>query len=245
MGASEGRAYPGAGKDRRIWVTIEWSKAPIGKSEAHITVAHGERMVSVKLEAVRATHQEEQQARGCFGYLTGPVAFDAESATRNVAVGNIRWERIPDYGRGPSGMEIFPVTAATVLPPNRAPYLECPVFFAAPGTYKVDLVTSPMLDAVAGRKLGIGVSLDDQAPEVTYVFTPETTKDQTSLGKGFDLNDRNNARIMTFTVNVDAPGRHALRLTMVDSTMVVKKIILHNEELPSSYFGPPSTACNG
>lgn len=104
------------------------------------------------------------------------MAFDAESATRNIAAAGVRWERIPDYGRGPSGMEVFPVTSATILPPDRAPYLEYPAFFAVPGAYRVDLVTSPMLDAVAGRKLGIGVSLDDQAPEITYSSRPKRQK---------------------------------------------------------------------
>jgi hypothetical protein len=32
---------------------------------------------------------------------------------------------------------------------------------------------------------------------------------------------------------------------MVDPTVVVEKIVVHEEELPPSYFGPPCCSLNG
>jgi len=45
-------------------------------------------------------------------------------------------------------MEVFPVTADTIQPPNPAPRLEYAVYFARAGTYDVDVITSPTLDVL-------------------------------------------------------------------------------------------------
>jgi hypothetical protein len=235
----------GAGQDRRVWVAIDWTKAPEGKSAGVITVDHEGGSIGIAVKTMKANSVQRQQSRGCFGGLVGPIAFDAEAATRNVAVENIRWEKIPDYGRGPSGMEIFPVTARSFPPPQQAPYLEYPLLIARPGKYNIQLVTGPTLDAVPQNHLGISVSMDQQPLVSTYVFTQATTKDETFLGKNCYINDRDNARMMRFTLKVDTPGRHTLRLTMIDPSLAVEKIILYDEELPYSFFGPPSRLRNG
>ena len=169
----------------------------------------------------------------------GPIAFTADQAEKNMPAGNVRWEKLPDYGRGPSAMEVSPVTAATVRPPNPAPRLEYSVYFVRAGEFQVDLITAPTLDILPGPGLGVAVSLDDRPLRVIDVFTPETQKDETSLGRAFHTNKRDNARIMRFTQVVDAPGKHTLEITMVDPTMVVQSVIIHDAPLPESYFGPP------
>jgi hypothetical protein len=238
-------AAPGAGTNRRIWVSIDWQKVPIGSSQSFVTVSGANGDMRVKIMALKATPQQEREARGCFGGLVGPIAFAAESATNNVAVNGVRWERIPDYGRGASGVEVFPVTAETIRPPEPAPYLEYPVLFANEGLYHISLTTSPTLDIVPDRKLGIAVSIDDGPPQVVEVFTPQTQKTESFLGEAHYANDANNARTMRFSQTVTTPGRHTLRLTMVDPTVVVEKIVVHDEELPPSYFGPPCHSLNG
>jgi hypothetical protein len=42
-----------------------------------------------------------------------------------------------------------------------------------------------------------------------------------------------------FKQTVGAPGKHTLKIHMVDPTVVVMKIIIHDTPLPASYFGPP------
>jgi hypothetical protein len=221
---------PGAGQERRLWVDIDWSRAPVGETQGTITVGGSCGPVSVKLIAIRASDEQERQAQGCFGGLTGPIAFLAADATRNVPVGNVRWEKMLDSGRGHFAMEIFPVTAATIQPPNPAPRLEYPVYFARAGTFNVDLITGPTLDIIPTRGLGIAVSIDDQPPQVVNVFTPATYKDEDFLGRAYNDNTRNNARTMHFTQKIEAPGKHTLKISMVDPTVVVQKIIIHDDE---------------
>jgi hypothetical protein len=230
---------PGAGDDRRIWVDIDWNKAPVGRTQGAITVSGSGRPVTVKVTATKATDEQAREAQGCFGGLTGPISFLAADATANIPVANVRWEKLPDYGRGPAAMEVFPVTAGTIQPPNPAPHLEYPVYFARDGKYDIDLITSPTLDVIPTRGLGVAVSVDDQPPQVVNVFTPDTFQSEDFLGRAFNENTRNNDRVMHFKQTVGAPGKHTLKITMVDPTVVIMKIVIHDSPLPPSYFGPP------
>jgi hypothetical protein len=82
------------------------------------------------------------------------------------------------------------------------------------------------------------VSVDDQPPQVVSVFTPTTGKDETFLGRRYDENTRSNSRIMHFSQSVLTPGKHTLRIAMVDPTVVIERIILHLTSLAPSFFGP-------
>ena len=233
---------PGAGDDRRVWVDIDWSKAPVGQAQGAITVSGGTNSVTVKLTANKATADQVHEAQGCFGGLVGPISFLAADATANIPVGGVRWEKLTDYGRVSTAMEVFPVTADTIQPPNPAPRLEYPVYFARTGTYDVDVNTSPTLDVIPTRALALAVSIDDQPPQVVNVFTPATFKSEDFLGRNFNENTRNNTRVLHFKQTVSAPGKHRLKLHMVDPTVVVMKVVIHDAPLPTSYFGPPEVS---
>ena len=236
---SAGKAFSAGKDDHRVWVDVDWEKAPVGEATGFITVTGPGESVKVKVTAIKATPAQEMDAKGALGGLTGPIAIAASDDTRNIPAGEVRWEPIPDYGRGAAGMEVFPVTAASVKPGEPAPQLQYEIYLPRAGTYQVDIITGPTLDAYAGNNLGLSVSLDEQQPKVKYVFTPETRQDETFLGKAFQENAENNARTMHFTVTADKAGRHTLKLTVVDPMIVLQKIIIHDEDLPYSYFGPP------
>ena len=89
--------------------------------------------------------------------------------------------------------------------------------------------------------MGVAVSIDDQPPQVVNVFTPATYKDEDFLGRQFYENDPTTPVSCTLRRTVNTPGQHTLKITMVDPTVVVMKIIIHDAPLPSSYFGPPES----
>ncbi|MDR3527797.1 MAG: glycosyl hydrolase 115 family protein [Rhizomicrobium sp.] len=242
---SEGKAFSAGKDDRRIWIDIDWEKASIGMNNGFVIVKGTQGEVRVRVTAIKATREQEKDAKCAFGGLTGPIAIAASEASKNTAVNGVSWQPIPDYGRAAAGMAIFPVTAPSFLPGQPAPRLEYEVYFAKPGTYQVDIVTSPTLDFHADNNLGLAVSLDGQAPDIRYVFTAQSRESETFLGKAFYENAKNNARTMHFTVKADKAGRHSLKLAMIDPGLVLQKIIVHDDELPASYFGPLDSARNG
>ena len=229
---------PGAGDDQRVWVDIDWALAPVGESRGTVTI-DGATPVTVSLTTLKASAEEARAAAGAFGGLAGPVALCATDATNHLPVGGVRWEKLPDFGRGAGAMSIFPVTAESILPPAPAPTLEYPVYLARAGSYDVKLVTNPTLNVIPSRGLRVAVSLNDQPPEIVNVFAPATARDEDFLGGRYGVNTRDGVRVMNFKVNAPTPGRHTLKITMVDPTIVVSKIVIHDQPLPPTYFGPP------
>lgn len=192
----------------------------------------------IKVNIVKLSQQSEIEARGTFAIVDQPLTINAQDAAANVPAAGARWGKLPDYGPGVSAMSTFPVTAPSITPPGLAPHLDYRVFFAKAGDYASDLVTNPTLDLYPGRGLSVAVSIDDQPLQVVDVFSANIKVDETFLGKDYDKNTRNNSRVLHFQQNVSMPGVHIVRITMVDPTIVIKKLILHNQPLPSSYFGP-------
>jgi len=239
---TEARAFSAGHDDHRFWVDIDWDKAPVGNSFGTIVVNGHQQLPNIRVVITKLSAEESRLANGSFAVVTGPISIDAQDTVHNVSVGGASWQKIPDYGPGVSAMSIFPVTAASVQPPAPAPYLDYSVYFAKPGDYAIDLVTNPTLDLYPGRALGVAVSIDDQAPQVVNVFTPETQQDQTFLGRIYNENVRNSGRVMHFSQSVREPGKHTLRISMVDPTIVIEKIIISNTQLPPSYFGPLTAA---
>ncbi|MFK3891333.1 glycosyl hydrolase 115 family protein [Sphingomonas sp. NPDC079357] len=251
----EAAAFSASPHDRRYWVDVDWSRAPVGRAEARITVedagAHagegaGEgragSTITIKLVALRATAEQERAAKGAFGGLTGAFAIPADGYQRNVAANGVRWEAIPDYGRVAAAMSIFPVDSPSFPDPQTAPRLEYAVFLPEAGVYRVDLVTGPTLETIPGRKLAIAVGLDDQPMTTRAVFGTEEGRQQDFLGTAHPTSTANNARAMRFSVTTDHPGRHVLAISMIDPTLVLQSLIISRDNLLPSFFGPP---CKG
>ncbi len=225
--------------DRRYWVEIDWAKVPEGSSSGLIKVV-GERTAHVRVPVVKATAAQAQAARGHFASLTGPIAFAASAAPKRTEVGGVRWETVPDYGRGADAMAIYPVTAPSVLPPAAAPALEYPVYLPRAGTYTVTLVLGPVMDFVPDRGVRIGVSFDEQPIQVVDIFADREA--ETFLGRNWGVYTRDNVRYLRSTHTLSTDGAHLLRLTMVDPAVVVQKVVVSDRRLPETYFGPPETS---
>jgi hypothetical protein len=245
------RVSPNSGtidKDQRLWVSVDWAAAPVGTTRGSVSVARrdGEK-VQIKLDAVRSTEFTRETLGGAFGGLTGPIAFAAESATSSTEVAAVRWEKIPDYGRGASAMTVVPVTASSVMPPPQdSPCLEYKVLIAQPGVVHVDLITSPTLDFVPGRGLRLAVSFDEQKPQVLDAFAKQGFSDPSKRPDPSSpaLRDwgnwvRDNARTLSSTHTITEPGVHTLKVSMVDPGVVLQKLVVHRKDVRPSYFGPP------
>ena len=234
-------------KDQRVWASIDWDAAPSGNSSGSIRLARrdGEK-VQVRVDAVRSSVVTPQSLGDVGGGLTGPTSIEAERTTNNVEAGGVRWEKIPDYGRGRSGMAVVPVTAPSVTPPENSPRLEYKVYLATAGEVHVDLITGPTMDFVPGRGLRLAVAFDDQPPQVIDAFAkqaydnPAKRPDLSSpAARDWHTWVKDNARKMSSTHTIDEAGVHTLKVWMVDPGVVLEKVIVHHNDVRPSYFGPP------
>ena len=223
--------------DHRYWVVVDWNKAPEGKSTATIEVSGNRETVKIKVPVVKATKAQANEAKGHFASLDGPIAIRAIDAPVNKAIKGISWQTIPDYGREAAAMEIFPVTAASILPPNPAPTLEYPVYLPRSGNYEITLVLGPVMDVVPDRGMRIATAMDNDDFRMLDIF--ENRQAETFVSQNWwNVFTKDNARYLRTSYKVDTAGAHRLKIAMVDPAIVVQKIILSDKPLAKSYFGP-------
>jgi hypothetical protein len=133
----------------------------------------------------------------------------------------------------------LPSLAPSVLPPAKAPFLEYPVWLPrGESDYEVTLVLGPVCDHAPERGVRVAVSFDDEAPQVLDLFADRAA--ETFLGRNWWSGyTRDNARTLRSTHRIKSEGRHTLRIHMVDTGVVLQRIVISNGKVPESYFGPP------
>lgn len=219
--------------DYRIQVDVDWTKLGSGKHQGKIQISGGKPLFVINVIANKATPKQLTEAKGTFASLGSPIAFEAFRASKKVSRNGVSWETIPGYGRGSSGMSIFPVTSASLDQPG-TPALEYPVFFAESGEVKIDLVVGPTVN-FKPEGLRVGISVDGEAPQIlTIIAKPSASGSDASWANAV----KDNARTLTSSHSFKTPGRHTVKIWMVDLAVVLEKITLYKGKLPASYLGP-------
>jgi hypothetical protein len=222
--------------DQRYWVEIDWSKAPVGMSTGIIKTSTQRGPLLIHVPVRKASEEQALAARG---------RFAATEAAKKTEVGGVRWEEIPDYGRVSAALAVYPVTAASILPPNPAPTLEYPVYLPSAGAFEVTLVLGPVQNIAPGRGMRIAVEFDDQAPQVLDIFAERAGGPFAGRGPGLlaprDV-AKDNVHYLRSLHKLTAPGAHMLKVSMVDPAVVVQKIIITPMPGPGGGFFPPMQA---
>jgi hypothetical protein len=227
-------------KDARIWVTIDWSKAPkgIATGSVRITGAGGE--VSVKLDALNP--EVTRTTLQGFAENAGTISIEPEHFTKKNDFGTNRWIRVEDYGRTLSGMRANSVVdAPTATPGKDSPSLEYRMYVFSPGAVTTNLILAPTLNFQPGRGLRLAVSFDDQAPQI-ITAVPENFSAQNG-NTDWEKTVRDNARTVTVSSTLATAGYHTLKVWMVDPAVLVQKIVVNTSAAKPapSYLGPPES----
>jgi hypothetical protein len=228
-------------KEKRLWLTIDWNRAPQGAASGSVRIAGAGREVTVALSALNPTDVSRATLKG-FVETAGYVSIEPEHFSRNIDAGDNRWIRIEDYGRTLSGMRATgPVDAPAATPGKDAPRLEYAMYLFTPGQVTTTLTLSPTLNFMPGRPLRVAVSFDDETPQVVTIV-PANYNAQNG-NRDWEESVRNNARFVTTTHTATGRGYHTLKVWMVDPAVVVQKIVTHTSasSRPASYLGPPET----
>jgi hypothetical protein len=187
----------------------------------------------VRVEAFNPSALKRESLKG-FVEANHYVSIEAEHFTNQTNAGNVRWDKIPGFGETLSGMTVFPVTAPSAEPPQAAPVLEYKMYLFEAGQFNVQAILAPTLNFVPGRGLRYAVFFDDQAPLVVDALENNSDKDwRQAVSDG--------VRKVSTTLNIESPGYHTLKFRMVDSGVVLEKLVVSSGHLPPSYLGPPES----
>jgi len=224
-------------KDQRLLVHIDWNQVPPGENSGTISISqHSGPAIAVHIVASNPTTPSRKDVDG-FVETNHYVSIEAAHFTHRTSEGAAHWTNLPDFGETLSGMTIFPVTAASVLPPEPAASLEYKMYLFEAGTYQVEAILAPTLNFVPGRGLRYAMSFDDQPPVVVDALADNSEKAwATAVSDG--------VRKVTSTFTIANPGYHTLKFRMVDPGVVLEKLVVSQGEVPSSYLGPPESYHN-
>jgi hypothetical protein len=237
------------GPDQRLLVTIDWTAVPPGEGSGNVTIQQKNGpAVTVRVQALNPATPAHDSLEG-FVEANHLVSIEAEHFTRETSVDSAHWDKIFGFGETLSGMTIFPVTAASLEPPQAAPTLEYRMYLFDSGKCDVEAILAPTNNFVPGRGLRYAISFDDQPPLVVDALADNSQK-------AWEAAVSDGVRKVTSNLTVDAPGYHTLKVRMVDPGVVLEKLVVGFADptarfpgvaganlhlIPDSYLGPPES----
>lgn len=183
---------------------------------------------------------------------------------RKLGSDDANWVFLPDLGRNEGCMGIDNVTASSANFDKPSPSLEYDIIVANGDSVKIAIGILPTQDVDPARGLRLGVQLDDSKTEVIDArrglvdtfdeYTPANLKISKKLkplpprgtmalnghGKGMRNEVFDNIRWLDATFPIDKPGKHTLKIKMIDPEIVIEQIVVNPDDSRYSYFGPPS-----
>ena len=228
-------------KELRLWVTVDWTKAPAGSGSGIVMISDGASEVPVKAELVNPASPKRDSVKG-FVEADGYVSIEASHYSKKVNAGGARWDTIPDLGRTLSSMSIFPTTAKSVTPPEKSPHLEYKMYLFSKGEVEVQAILAPSLNIAPDRGLRLGISFDDETPQVITLVPKGYFVDNGN--RDWEESVKDNARLVKSKHTLGEPGYHTLKIWMVDPGVVLQKLVVNTGGLKPSYLGPPESYRN-
>jgi len=219
--------------ERRFDVSIDWAKLPAGESRGEIRIEGAGGTETVPVRAIKPAELAKDSVAG-FVESNGYVSIEAEHYSAKTDASDAAWRSLPDYGRTLSGVEPYPVMAASRQPGAGSPHLEYRMFLFSPREVKVQVICGPTLDFVPGRGLRYAVSFDDEAPQIVDI-------DADRGRQAWERSVSDNARVGLSRHKLSGTGYHTLKIWMVDPGLPLEKLVVDLGGLQPSYLGPPES----
>jgi hypothetical protein len=229
-------------KEERVWITVDWTKAPKGKSNGVVKISGTGNEVAIVVNTFNPAEINTESLQG-FVESNGYVSIEAEHFTKQTFSGTNKWDRIEDYGHTLSAMRANGVVdAPPCIPGNNSPGLEYKMYLFSTGQFDITSIFSPTLNFIGGRGMQYAISFDNETPQI-ITLVPENYNAQ-NRNTDWEKSVSDNARFSHSTHTIKTPGYHTLKIFMIDPGVVLQKIIINSGSLKPSYLGPPESFNN-
>jgi hypothetical protein len=222
--------------EERLWVNIDWKKAPNGTQRVPISITGPNKSHCVVYAVIQNPSESIQDKITGFIESNGYVSIDAEHYSKAVGSSSITWQRIPGLGRTLSGIIPLPVTASEQSPGKNAPHLEYRMHLFGKGAVTARTFLSPTLNFHSNQGLRYAISFDDEPPQTITINADKSNQT-------WERWVADNINVQVSHHAIDKLGEHVLKFWMVDPGVVLQKIVIETSEIKPSYLGPPESFC--
>jgi hypothetical protein len=219
--------------ETRVWVTIDWGKAPDGVNQGSIKITGAGTDEIIKLTARKPSDLTRSTLTG-FAEGAGYVAIDASHFTSKADAGQAAFRPVEQYGMRTDA----PVDVQGL---NGGPHLDYRIYLFTPGEATAHLRLGPTLNFAPDRPVRIAVSMDGEAPQVLTIVPKGYNA--ANGNRDWEQSVRDNARYITSRHQIAAPGYHTFKVWMVDPGVVLERLLIDTPASAKavSYLGPPES----
>ncbi|MFI3277438.1 MAG: glycosyl hydrolase 115 family protein [Rikenellaceae bacterium] len=222
------------GIEERVWVSIDWDRAPADLSTAKVTVSdeHGyKKEYEVISENYNVELREKSYMEGC-GYVT----LEAEHYSRSSqGHDGAEWVKYDDYGY--IGSSMFVKGGKKETQTKGVATLEYDIYFTTTGTFQGYLYRIPTLNEGKGRSAEIAVGVGDSEPMILSGVRAKGARVTTTLpNKNRDSrNWYNNVAAqmerIPFVITVDKVGYHTFKVYQRDSDIGFDRVVITTDKV--------------
>lgn len=233
------------GKDVRIYIDVDWSKVPegYGKKVALNISSSQNYGTQFQRPTVNLMVNKTSVPSSFSGFVesAGLLAMEAEHYTRIKPSGNLTYTVLPHYGRTLSAVKLSSPLVES-LSPSTAPTLEYDFYTFTPTTsakgLNLTLILSPTLNINPKKPLAYVAQIDDKEQQRREFVTDQK---QPEFPVGWGTAVAQNAWLNTTNWGDVSPGKHTLKLWLVEANVVLQKIVLDLGAVRYSHNGPPES----
>jgi len=221
--------------DEKVHVSIDWAKAPAGSSTGEVVVAGAgsEYIVTVPI-------RNDQPALTGWVEDRGVVSIEAAQFDRASTAPDARWITVPNLGRTDSAVTIAPAHAPRRAAVAGAPCLEYDFTLLDGATVAVAAYVSPTQDFRHDGGLRFALAIDDAAPQIVNINEGESVPDW-KYPDWWSQSVGDHIKIRRSAHQALAPGKHTLKVWMIDSGIVLQKFVVDAGGQKPTYLGPPAS----
>ncbi|KAF0152357.1 MAG: hypothetical protein FD143_1150 [Ignavibacteria bacterium] len=228
-------------KQEKILISIDWNKAPIGKSKTSITViGPNDKYIPVQ---IAINNPDEIILKDFEGFIEADnyASINSENYSKAVNTSEINWKVIPNLGRTGSAVSAFPVTKNIASLSESSPRLEYNVFLFGSGEIKIMAYFSPTLNFLNNPNgIRYAVSINDEKPQI-FNLTNHPNPADLNYDPVWNKWVADNINIQVSKHNIEKPGKQVVKFWFLDPGVVLQKLVVETNEIKPSYLGPPES----
>lgn len=221
--------------DEKVFVSIDWSKAPKGKEKGQLVLSGAGQEFTIEVPI-----RNDLPVASGFVENNGVVSIEAPNFTQKLDAKDIKWTVIPNMGRTGSAVTIEPANAERQVPGASTPRMEYTFTVFDGGDLKVDTYLSPSLNYKKNEGLKYAIAIDDEQPQIVNVNEGDTVPDW-EYPDWWNNSVTDHIRKKQSVHKAIKPGKHTLKVWMVDPGLVFQKFVIDAGGLKPSYLGPPES----